>query len=479
LAIVLAAAALVTACAAVGPDFRSPAGGAPSTYADPRDGETTLATLTPALRASGPWWRAFGSTQLDAVMDRALAHNQTLAEARATLEAASAQAAREKAAFAPQASLAGGFQQERINIEALGFSGFPSPTIGLFSVGPTVSYDFDLFGGARRRLEAARAGQRAEAFRADAAYLSLTGNVALAAAAIASLRAQITGVEAVLADDRRSIDILRRAEAAGGDAPSVKLGGELRLERDAARLPPLNQRLAAARHALALLAGEAPSQWSPPDFAFEDFTPPATIPVEVPSELVKRRPDIQAVEADLHADTALVGARTARLYPSLRLTAGFTQEALSPGPLFGLASSAYAVGPQISVPVFDGGAIRADRRVARARAEADLARYRGAVITAFSQVSDVLSALAQDEARLAALDRAEALAKVSLDDARAAERLGGGPLSRVVVADREWREASLARIEAIGQRLGDIIALYGATAADWRAPPMPDKRSLR
>jgi NodT family efflux transporter outer membrane factor (OMF) lipoprotein len=455
---------------AVGPNFTPPTPPAARGYAGAGDKAAPEAVLTADGAAAGPWWRALGSPALDAVMERALAHNQTVAAAQATLEKSRAEADRERAKLYPTVSLNASYQRERINIASLGFSGFPSPTLGLYSIGPTVSYDPDLFGGQRRRLEAARAQARGQAFRADAAYLTLTGNVALQAVRIAGLRAQIDAVQAVAADDRQSIEIVIKAEVAGGEPASAGLGGRLQLEQDLALLPPLEQQLAEARHALALLVGEAPSEWSAPDFAVDDFAAKPSIPVAIPSALVRRRPDIKAAEADLHTDTALIGAQTARLYPDIRLVATVNQQAVHANTLADTGASAYNFGPELSMPLFDGGAIRADRRAAQAQARADLARYRQTVITAFVQVSDVLSALAQDEEHLAALTRAEATARASLEEARDGYRLGGSPLANVVIADRRWREASLAKVQTIGQRLADIVALYGATAANWGAP---------
>ena len=466
----LVATLSIAGCAAVGPNFTPPVAPVAPGYAGALDKTSTLAAVTTDARVVGPWWRALGSPTLDAVMDRALAHNQTVAASVATLEKARAQAERERATLGPSAVANATFQRERINTSAFGFAGFPSPTISLFNIGPSVSYDLDLAGGGRRRVESLRAKAEAEGFRAAAAYLALTGNVALQAARIAALRFQIGTIEGVAKDDRQSIDILAKAEAVGGDSPSAGLGGKLQLQQDLALLPPLAQQLAMAHHALALLVGESPGQWSPPDFAVEDFKPPALIPVALPSALVRSRPDIQAAEADLHADTAAIGVQTARLYPDIRLVAGFSQEGVTPGSLFGFGASAYSFGPQISAPLFDGGAIRAERRAAQAQARISLAHYQQTVITAFVQVSDVLSALAQDEERLATLGRAEATARASLDSARSAYGLGGAPLAAVVTADRTWRRTSLARVEAVGQRLQDIIALYAATAADWRKP---------
>jgi NodT family efflux transporter outer membrane factor (OMF) lipoprotein len=472
--VVLAVALAVAGCAAVGPNFKAPAPPDMAAYAGSGDRGADIAELDPRARASGPWWRALGSPTLDAVMVRVLAANPTVAAAKASLEKARAQADQARATLGPSVTGSAGYQRERIDIAALGFPGFPSPTIGLYSIGPSVSYDLDVAGGGRRRLEAARAHADAEGFRADAAYLALTGNVALQAVIIAALHAQIEGVETVAADDRKAIVILKAAEAAGGGSRTSALGGQLRLQQDLARLPPLEQRLAEARHVLSLLAGEAPAGWSPPDFTLESFKPPASIPVQLPSALVRHRPDIRAAEADLHADTALVGVATAALYPDIRLSASLAQEALSPGSLFNFGSTAYGLGPAATVPIFDGGAIRAGRRAARAQVQETLAVYQRTVTAAFAQVADVLSALAQDEEQLAALGRAEHTARAGLDDIRAAYRLGGTPLANVVVADRQWREAVLARVDAQGQRLADIIALYGATATDWGAIPRPD-----
>jgi len=190
--------------------------------------------------------------------------------------------------------------------------------------------------------------------------------------------------------------------------------------------------------------------------------------VSLPSTLARGRPDILAAEADLHADTARIGVATADLYPDIRLGAAYTQTAVTPGALFGYGASGWNIGPTFSAPIFNGGALRADRRAAEAQARVSLAQYQQTVLTAFTQVSDVLSALAADEAHLAALDRAEAAATSSLDDARSAYRLGGAPFVSVTDAQRQLDRARMARIGAQGQRLTDVIELYAATATDWR-----------
>lgn len=455
-------------CATVGPNFQRPAPPAAEGFVMAGDARPARVDLDPAARTAGAWWRSLGSRDLDAAVDQALLGNQDLAAAVATLDRAREEAASERGARKPRVDASAGGLRERINTQAFGFPGFPSPTINQFSIGGTVSYNLDLFGGERRKIEAAEALAEAQARRADAAYLALTGNVALQAVRIAGLRGQIAQLRAIAADDRKIIDIQDAAEAAGGAAPSAGVGGRAQLAEDEALLPPLARQLAKARHALALLAGRAPAAWTAPDFALEDFTPPARIPVSLPSQWVRRRPDILAAEADLHAATAKVGVATADLYPNIRLTAGLTQLATTPTSLFGYNATAWNFGAGVAAPLFHGGSLRADKRAAEAAARASLARYRQTVLTAFVQVADILTALAQDDERLAALSQVETTARVALSDAKAAYDLGGGALLPMVLAQRRLDQARLNRVDAAGARLGDIVELYAATATDWR-----------
>jgi NodT family efflux transporter outer membrane factor (OMF) lipoprotein len=474
--LVLAAALALGACTTLGPNFRRPDAPSAQSYAMPGDAIPRGVRLAGDSRAAGPWWKALGSAQLDGVMALALSDNQTLAAADATLERARDEAAAARGALAPQVDATAGAQRERINTQAFGITGFPSPTINLYSIGATVSYDLDLFGGAKRRVESAEAAAQAQARRADAAYLTLTGDVAAQAVRIAGIRAELAALSAVLADDERSIEMVRDAERLGGAAPSAAVGGEAQLAQDKALAPPLQQQLAQSRHALALLVGKSPGEWSAPEFNLGAFSSPPDAPIALPSALVRRRPDILAAEADLHAATAEIGVATADLYPNIRLQAGLTQEALTPLAIFSYNSTAWNVGAGLAAPIFHGGTLRARQRAAQAQARASLAMYKQTVLTAFVQVSDVLTALAHDDARLTALDEAQTAAQSALNDARAAFRLGGGAFLPVVDAQRQLERARLARAEAAAQRLIDLVSLFSATAADWREADASDRR---
>lgn len=462
------AALALAACAAVGPDFRPPAAPEVGGYAMAGDPASARVRLTAQPGGSGPWWAALGSSRLDQTIRLAVEGNPSLAEADATLQRLQAEAASARGGAEPRADYFGNAEHERINTSSFGFTGFPSPTINLFSVGANVSYDLDLFGGRRRAIEAAEARAERQARMGEAAWLTLTGNVALQAVRIASLRAQISAVEAVIADDDRMLEMVRQAQRAGGAAESATSGGEAQRAQDLALLPPLHRQLSEARHQMALLVGRAPADWSAPDFDLADFSLPATVPVDLPSTVVERRPDIQAAVAELHAASAQIGVTTAALYPNVRLSANLTQSALDPVDLFGYSASGWNIAAGISGPILNGGALRANRRAAEAEARASMARYQGTVLRAFIQVSDALSDLGHDDEAIAAWRRAEAVAQSNVDDARTAFRLGGGTALAIVDAQRQLSRARVNLAAAQGQRLTDLVSLYTALGADWR-----------
>jgi NodT family efflux transporter outer membrane factor (OMF) lipoprotein len=474
---VSASALALTACATVGPNFKAPEGpkgAAAAGYAMAGDATPSGVRLSPDARVAGPWWQAFGSPELDQTIRQALADSPSIAEARANLERAQAQARATRGAQFAQVDANASAERERINLAAFGFSGFPglppiqSPTINLYQVGGSVSYDLDLFGGRKRATEEANAKAQSAARQADAAYLSLTGAMAMQAMKVASLRGQIAASREIVADDRRVIDMVRQAEAAGGEAHSALSSGVAQLAEDEALIPPLQRDLDAARHQMALLAGKSPAAWTAPDFDLAKITAPAEVPVTLPSQLIHNRPDILAAEADLHASTAAIGVAVAAQYPDIKLSAMLTQEAIKPGDLFNADAAAWTVLGGVTAPIFHGGTLKANRAAAEADARASLARYEMTVLKAFVQVSDVLSNLGSDQQAIASLQVANRAAEAGAQDTQNALRLGGGPLVDVVQAQRTLSRARRALVEAQGRRMSDLVELYAATAADWR-----------
>jgi NodT family efflux transporter outer membrane factor (OMF) lipoprotein len=285
---------------------------------------------------------------------------------------------------------------------------------------------------------------------------------------VASLRAEIATLQQVVEEDRKLLDLIHTQQRVGAEAPSATSGGEAQLAEDEALLPPLQRDLDAARHQLALLVGKSPAEWAAPDFELAGLTPPTDVPVSLPSELVRKRPDILAAEAELHAATADVGVAVANQYPSIHLTANWTQGAIKPEDLFDYNAAGWNLLAGVAAPIFHGGTLKAQRKGAEAEARAALARYQETVIRAFVQVADTMAALATDQRQIESLQRAETASAARVRDAETAYRLGGGTLLQITDAQRQLTRARRASVQAQGQRLSDLVQLYTATAADWR-----------
>ena len=284
----------------------------------------------------------------------------------------------------------------------------------LYRVGGTVSYLFDIWGGTERAIEQSAALADAADFEVDAAYLTLTGNAVTEAITIASLRAQIEAVGNIIADDETNVRLVE-SEVRNGIATELDVEtAQTQLETDRTLLPPLRQQISAARHALAVLAGEAAGGWSPPDFDLDALSLPMELPLSLPSSLVRQRPDFLATEAQLHAASAAVGVATAQLYPNITINGALAQDTVSVASLFHGASNIWNVGANLTAPIFHGGALEAERRRAEDEFNQALATWEQTVLQGFAQVADTLDALGHDAELLAAEQRAFQSASRSL-----------------------------------------------------------------
>jgi NodT family efflux transporter outer membrane factor (OMF) lipoprotein len=465
-------AALLTSCA-VGPDFKAPAG--PDSKAFTEDGIPSLKTNDPkekeqrfvlGKKITGDWWKLFHDERLNAVLEQAIAGNQTLAAARATLAQSLEVVAQARGSLWPQIDLGAGAQREVASESFLGLPG-KTPPFNIFSVGPTASYALDPFGLNRRRIEEQGAAAQYQDYQLDAAYLTLTGNAVTEALNIASARAQIVAVNTIIKDDEENLRLVQ-SELQAGEATQIDVEqAASQLASDRTLLPPLRQQVSVARHALSILLGRLPGNWVPPDFDLDEFTLPPELPVSLPSELVRQRPDILSSEAQLHEASAAIGVATAQLYPELNITASFTQEALTTGILFEPASSVWAVAAQLTAPVFHGGALEAQKRAAVDAFTASLATYKQTVLTGFGQVADSMEALAHDAELVEAERRALLSADASLQLTRTTYQYGNVGVLLVLNAQRLAEEARLGYVRAEAQRYLDTVQFLTAMGGGW------------
>ncbi len=450
------ALALLSACT-VGPDFKAPPAPASQHY-DPSAelGLTAPATETISFgrEIRGDWWSSLGSPKLDQVMQQAIAGNLDLAAADATIAQAAEAVNSAEGGLYPQLDYGAQVGRQR------SVDSSPRPlTSSLYALGPTVSFDLDIFGGTKRLAEQQGALEDLQKHRFEAAYLTLTGEIARQAILEASARAQLDAVQVLLADDRKNLELVRGAQLAGSVAQVDIALAESQLSQDETLLPPLAQQRDAARHALSVLAGKGPADWIAPDFDLADFVLPEDLPVSLPSELAHDRPDIRGAEAELHAASAAIGVATANLYPHLNLSASLTQAAAGPGSLFAAGSTLWSIGAGLAGPIFHGGALQADRRAALDGYTAALAHYRQTVVTSLGQVADVLQAISHDAAEDAAQQRSLAAAGTSLRLSQDAYRSGEAGVLQVLDAERGYQQALLGRIKAQSARYLDATQL--------------------
>jgi len=455
----LAVSASLAACA-VGP-----------TYERPSLPETASAMTVPAQipdqqlktgrQVPADWWTLFDSAALDELVQQAQANNQNLLAAQSAVQQAQELLAARTGARYPQVDLTAGSGRQKYGSQFLGPLPKPPP-FTYFAFGPAVSYTLDYTGGVGRAIEQQQALAEYQQREWQAAHLSVTGNVVQQAFAVAAARAQIQALEEVLADDRRNVEMIQAANEAGSVSRVDVLSAQNQLASDETLLPGLKQQLSVAEHALAVLIGKMPSSVSTAQLDLAAFTLPHEVPVSLPSEWVRQRPDILAAESQLHAATAAVGIATANLYPRITLTATFSQQALEASELFDSVNSAWGLMSSLTAPIFDGGKLRAEKRASVAALAVQSARYKQVVLESFAQVADALDALAHSGEQLAAQSQALTVAQQSLALTRESYNEGNVGVLQVLDSERLYQQARLGYVRAQAQRLQDTARLFVA-----------------
>jgi len=468
-------ALLLASCAAVGPNYKPPEPPANHGYAMAGDIANTGQLQTDVgAKVLDDWWTLFQSPGLNALMREAIANNLTLEQARVHL--AEAQSAEKAQGGLLTADATAGYKRERANLIA--FSGgafspsslpgglsFPTnPQYNLYSIGGSVSYNLDLFGGERRLRESLKAQTEAQARELDAAYLTLTGKVVEQVLTAADANIQMQALQAIADADREDLNMILKAKAAGGATEADVAMARQQLALDSSAVPPQRQRLAAARHAMAVLVGKAPSEFVAPDFDAKSGALPPSLPVSIPSELVHERPDILEAEAKLHQATAEVGIATANLYPNISLTGVISQDALTPQTIFSSLSNSYNFGPSLTLPIFHSGELHAKKREAQAAARAALLNYEETVLEAFAQVDDALQAIAHDNQAYEDQQRVLDQAQARLDMVRKSFNAGGATARQLLAARKALVQAELDLQQYGTGRYSDSARLMLAVA---------------
>jgi len=482
-ALAFAAAGALSACA-VGPNFRTPEAPAvadaahpytpaplPARTASAPDAAGAAQSFAPGQDVPADWWKVFGSPALDELVQAALQHNPTLAAAQASLrEAQENYAADAGARLLP--SVNGNLQAARQRTQAAVVDGEPvATTYNVFSAGVDVSYSLDLFGANKRALEGLAAQIDYQRFQVEGAWLTLTTNVVATAIQEASLRAQLKATQDVVDAESKSLGLISKQVELGALARSAVLQQRTLIAQTQAQLPALEKSLAQTRHQLAVLAGRLPGDGGLPTFELDSLHLAETLPVSVPSALLRQRPDVRASEALLHAASAQVGVATAAQYPQITLSGSLDRQSLKLDKFFSNGITAWSIGAGLVQPIFNGGSLRAQKRAAEAAYDAANAQYQQTVLNAFLGVANALRAIDTDADALRTQAEAEALAKESLDLIQRQYQLGAASYLATLDAQRSWLQTRVALAQAQAGRHADTAALFQALGGGWWNAP--------
>ncbi|MGF7133444.1 NodT family efflux transporter outer membrane factor (OMF) lipoprotein [Paraburkholderia sp. EB58] len=465
-ALVLSSGALALAACSFGPNGDPPAMPQPAHYgAEPQITETVPAQgvtqqFVVGAKPVPTWWHLYQSDDLNALVDEGLRNSPTLAATDKSLTAAREQLRGQiGSSLLPTIdAVAQGARQRALAVPELGPNTFLYNTF----VGQLQAhYTIDLFGASRLANAALASRVNVQIYQLESARRALAANIVTAAITAAALHAQIDTTERLVAlanDDAR--DAARRY-ALGAISHADMLNAQQSAASLSASLPGLKQQWTTTRHALAVLIGRTPDA-APPDLDLAQLRVPEQVPVVVPSELLRARPDVQAADAALKAAAADVGVATAQMYPNLSLTASMGQGGFSwPAALSG-AGAIWAVAGTLSQPIFHGGALLAQRRAALATYDATTDQYKQTVLAAFQNVADTLAALEHDAQALDAANVAARAAQGISDETAARYRLGAVPVSAARSSEQQFRNARLDEIRYTGARLTDTAALFQA-----------------
>jgi NodT family efflux transporter outer membrane factor (OMF) lipoprotein len=463
---------------AVGPNFVRPEPPDTDRYTRELQSEATLAAdgqaqhFIPTNTLIADWWKLFQSTELDAVVNKAIANNPTLQASEASLLQSQDNMRAGYGVFFPQIQAGVGASRQRSSSLQQG-SQTSGRIFNLVTLSSTISYAIDVFGGARRSVESLRAQADYQRYENVAAYLILSSNVVNTTIACAAYAEEIRTTNQLIELLKQQLRLTQAQINAGTTSYSAVLNVQSLIAGNQALLAPLKQNLSQAEHLLATLEGELPSKADLPEINLNKFSLPIDLPVSLPSDLVNQRPDILAAESQMHVASAKIGVATALMFPSFSLNGTFGTSGTNFGNLTASSGKFWSIGPVATIPLFQGTTLWFGRKAAIDAYQQSRANYRQTVLSAFEQVADSLKALEHDAEALQAQVEAKRTAGEALKLLQANYRAGLVDYLAVLTSDVQYHETSIAYLQAVAQRYQDTVALFVALGGGWWNAQIP------
>jgi multidrug efflux system outer membrane protein len=456
----------------VGPNYRPSSASAPSAWISPvADGLTDHASVL------SPWWASLNDAELDDLIQRATQSNLDLRVAEARLRQARAVRGGSAANFMPAINASGSAARAKQSENQPFFGALALPPnfpfeYSVYQVGFDASWELDLFGGKRRALEAATADWEGAIEARNDAMVSLLAEVG-------RNYVELRGTQQRLRIARRDLTLqeealqLTRARLQGGVATELDVTRAAALLAGLqAAIPPLETAERAAMYSLAVLLGQPPGDLVTELAAPASLPPaPAEVPIGLPSDLLRRRPDVRQAERQLAAATARIGVAKSDWFPKVSLTGDVGAESVSVNKWFDPGSRFWSIGPSLQWKALDFGRVRADVRAQTAVQEAALAMYQKAVLVSLQETENAMVAYAQEQGRHRALSNAVAESRHSLNLADGLYQYGRIAFLDVLDARRSLYQAD-DQLALSDQTVSlDLIALYKALGGGWETLP--------
>jgi multidrug efflux system outer membrane protein len=448
----------------VGPDFQSPHPGVPAGYVGVSSTNKQSSVTTPEVPDLARWWHSLNDPKLTQLVQDAVKANLDLRLAEARLRQARATRG-VVAGGLPNVNASASYQRGRASSSQIE----PAPRErDLFLAGLDAVWELDVFGGKRREVESANANIQAAQEGMHDVQVSLIAETALDYIQLRGLQQQIAIAQDNLKAQQQTAEITRQRLAVGFVSALDVANADAQVATTQSQIPVLESSARQLIYALSVLLARSPdalvqemsTQTPIPDL-------PSEVPVGLPSDLLRRRPDIRRAEAQLHAVTAQIGVATADLFPKFSLTGSLTYQNNLLRNWFTDPSRAFSFGPSITWPIFQGGAIASNIRVQKAMRDQSYITYQKTVLTALQDVENALVAFAKEQEHREALNNAVAANRKATDLSKKLYTQGQTDFLNVLNAERSLYTSEDALVQSSRSIATDLVALYKALGGGW------------
>jgi NodT family efflux transporter outer membrane factor (OMF) lipoprotein len=456
---ILALSGLMLAACSVGPDFHRPDNGLPATWSFDKH---------PAANAANPaelakWWRRFHDPKLNLLVEQAVAVNLDVRQAAARLAQARAQRQAAASSFFPWLGASGSEKESNVN-----GSGPASGHARSYQGGLSAAWEIDIFGGSRRNLESANARLAAAVYDLNAVRLSMAAEVALTYCQLRAIQDELTVARRNLVIQEQSAKITLDRRGAGFASDLDVANSSAQVANTKAQIPSLETAAIQSAHAIAVLLDRPPGDLVQ---LLSDSRPvptaSAAVPTGIPSDLLRRRPDILSAEANAHAATANIGVAVADLFPKFSLNGSLNQQSAKLNDWLSPAARVSSFGPSFNWALFQGGNLQANIRVQQALRDQSVLAYRKTVLVALQEVEDSIAASSNERKRHASLAEAVTANRRAVELSLQLYTAGQTEFINVLNAQRSLFQSETEFTLSNLALAGDLIALYKALGGGW------------